>query len=87
MNSSISLTFEWNTPTGSDTEIIIVDNYTISIRNIRISSYDVVDEMASTPWNVTDLSYNVEYEAILTASNCAGESSPIILTRIYYGKT
>ncbi len=43
--------------------------------------------MISTPWNVTDLSYNVEYEAILTASNCAGESSPIILTRIYYGKT
>ncbi len=70
--SNSILTFEWKSPTGKGPEII-VDNYTISIRNTAMSSYVVV-ETAYTPWNVTDLSYNVEYEATLTASNCNGES-------------
>ncbi len=61
---------EWNTLTGNDSEYI-VDNYTLSIIE------DNIIEMipASSPWNVTDLIYNLEYEAILTANNCVGESS------------
>ena len=76
--ASITLTFEWNTPTEFSGPETIVENYTLSIRNTAMSSY-LVDEIVSTPWNVTDLSYNVEYEITLTY--CAGES--IIY---YYGE-
>ncbi len=61
---------EWNIPTGNGPENI-VDNYTLSIRD-NMMLFDE-DWIVSTPWNLTDLIYNIEYEAVLAVSNCAGE--------------
>ena len=51
----------------------------------RPLSHPVSNIVYSTPWNVT-LDYNIEHIATITAVNCAGESSPFILTNIEFSK-
>ncbi len=79
---SFSVILKWNIPTGKGPEDI-VDNYTLSVRDNKMV-YDE-DWIVSTPLNVTDLIYNREYEAVLVASNCAGESS--IQTSFLFSKS
>ncbi len=75
--------FEWNPPAGNGPEAV-VDNYTITILPNPIS-HPISNVVYSTSWNVT-LDYNVIYDATITAQNCAGESEPVVLTNIEYGK-
>ncbi len=75
--------FEWDSPLGSGPEAV-VDNYTISILPMPVS-HPISNVVYSTSWNVT-LDYNVIYNATITSQNCAGESEPVVLTNIRYGK-
>ncbi len=86
MDSLLNTTvvFEWDPPPGSGPGAV-VDNYIISITPMPIS-HPSINIVYSTTWNVT-ISYNVEYNATITALNCDGESSsPLALTDIIFGK-
>ena len=61
-----------------------MDYYKIVITP-RPLSHPVSNVVYSTPWNVT-LDYNIEHTAIITAVNCAGESSPFTLTDIEFSE-
>lgn len=80
---NIIVTFEWNPPEGSGTEVI-VHSYKIALTPKPIShpSSNIVH---STAWNVT-LRYNVEYMATIISVNCEGESSPVVLRDIEFSE-
>ena len=80
---NIIVLLDWDPPTGSATEAV-VDNYTISILPMPVS-HPISNVVYSTSWNVT-LDYNVIYNATITSQNCAGESEPVVLSIIQYGK-
>ena len=73
MHYNTTITFEWDPPPGRGPEAI-VDYYPIFFipRPLSHPSYNV---LSSSSWIVT-VRYNVEYTAVITAVNCAGESSP-----------
>ena len=79
MHYNTTITFEWDPPSGSGPEAI-VDYYPILLTPKPLShpSYNV---LYTSPWIVT-VRYNVEHTAVITAVNCAGESSPYILNII-----
>ncbi len=79
----VAVIFKWNPPDGRGPEAI-VDNYTISILPMPLS-HPISNVVYSNNFDVT-LDYNVIYNATVTAFNCAGESKPVYLTDIEYGK-
>ena len=72
---------KWDPPQRSGADSI-VDFYNISITPKPLSHL-IWNVIYSTHWKVT-LSYNVEYTATITAVNCAGESSTVVLPNIEY---
>ncbi len=80
---NVAVNFQWNPPDGNGPEAI-ADNYAISILPMPLS-HPISNVVYTTNFNVT-LDYNVIYNATVTASNCAGESKPVYLTNIEYGK-
>ncbi len=78
-----TLTFEWDPPQGSGSEVI-VDYYIISI-SPRPLSHSITNVVPSFPWNVT-LAHNTVYSANITAVNCAGVSDTFVLFDIEYSK-
>ena len=61
-----------------------MDYYPITVTP-RPLSHPVSNIVYSTPWNVT-LNFNIEYTVTITAVNCAGESSPFVLTNIEFSE-
>ena len=78
--SDIILTFKWDKSKILGTEKIIVDYY-----NVLITSklQQVLYVVYSSPWNVT-LDYNKNYNASITAVNCVGKSSPLLVSNIKF---
>ena len=62
-----------------------MDYYSIVVTP-RPLSHPVSNIVYSTHWNVT-LEYNINHTAAITAVNCAGESSPFILTKIEFSES
>ena len=83
LHYNTTITFEWDPPPGRGPETI-VDYYPILLtpRPLSHPSYNV---LYSSSWSVT-VRYNVEYTAVITAINCAGESSPFTLLNIKFGE-
>ena len=61
-----------------------MDYYPITVTPKPLS-HPVSNIVYSTPWNVT-LDYNIDHTATITAVNCAGESSPFIVTNIEFSE-
>ena len=71
-----TVTINWDAPQGSGTEAV-VDEYHISI--LPTPTYGpVMNLVVSPPWNVT-LTHNIVYTGNITAINCAGESTPLLI--------
>ena len=83
LHYNTTITFEWDPPPGSGPEAI-VDYYSIIVTP-RPLSHPILNIVFSTLWNVT-LNYNIEHTAIITAVNCAGESSPFTLLNIEFSE-
>ncbi len=77
---NIEVVLDWDPPSGPD----VVDNYTIYVLPMPVS-HPISNVVNSTSWNVT-LDYNVIYNVTITSRNCAGESEPVVLANIHYGK-
>ena len=60
-------------------------DYYLIVVTPRPLSHTILNIVYSTPWNVT-LNFNIEYTASITAVNCAGESSPFVLTNIEFSE-
>ena len=83
LHYNTTITFEWDPPQGSGTEAI-VDNYSILLTPKPLS-HPSLNFLYSPPWVVT-VRYNVEHTAVITAVNCAGESSPFTLLNIEFSE-
>ena len=81
LHYNTTITFEWDPPQGSGPEAIV--DYYLIVVTLRPLSHPVSNKVYSIPWSVT-LEYNIEHTAVITAVNCAGESSPFILTNIEF---
>ena len=78
-----TFTINWDPPQGSGTEAV-VDEYHISI--VPTPPYHpVLNRVLSPPWNVT-LTHNEVYTGNITAINCAGESTPLLIPPTEIGK-
>ena len=75
-----TITFKWDRPQSPGPESI-VEYYEILLSSMMES---VLYTVSSSPWNVT-LDYNVNYNASITAINCAGKSNPVLLYNIDFG--
>ena len=82
LNSSTTITFEWDQPPGNGPEAI-VDKYLVFITPRPLSHPEM--NFVTAPWNVT-INYNLKYTATIKAINCAGESIPLLLPNIEYSK-
>ena len=60
-------------------------DYYLIIITPRPLSHTILNTVLSTPWKVT-LNYNIEHTATITAVNCAGESTPFVLTNIQFSE-
>jgi len=78
-----TIRFEWDPPPGRGPETV-VDNYLISIAP-RPLSHPINNRVNSAPWNVT-IDYNIQYEATITAVNCAGESDSFVLSGLEFSE-
>ena len=83
LHYNTTITFKWDPPPGVGPEAI-VDYYPIIVTP-RPLSHPVSNRVYSTPWIVT-LDYNIVFTATITAVNCAGESSPFVLTNIKFSE-
>lgn len=79
---NIFVTLLWDPPQGMGPQFV-VDYYRIIVSPPPLS--DRIN-LVNTSYLIVTLDYNLEYTAILTAINCAGESSPLFLTGIDYGE-
>lgn len=77
---NVTVTFEWDPPQDKGPETI----YLISIYP-RPLSHPINNTVYSTSWNAT-IAYNLDYTAIITAVNCAGESDPFVLSGLQISK-
>ena len=84
LHYNTTITFEWWEPPPGRGPETIVDYYQIVVTP-RPLSHPVSNIVHSTPWSVT-LEYNIEHTAVITAVNCAGESSSFILTNIEFSE-
>ena len=83
LHYNTTITLEWDPPQGSGPEAVV--DYYLIVVTPRPLSHPVSNKVYSTPWSVT-LEYNIEHTAVITAVNCAGESSPFILNNIEFSK-
>ena len=83
LHYNTTITFEWDPPQGSGPETI-VDSYPILLKPKSLS-HPSLNVLYSSPYIVT-VRYNVEHTAVITAVNCAGESSPFTLLNIEYSE-
>ena len=83
LHDNTTITFEWDPPQGSGPEAI-VDRYSILLTP-RPLSHQSLNVLYSSPLTVT-VRYNVEHTAVITAVNCAGESSPSTLLNIEFSE-
>ena len=60
-------------------------DYYLIVVTPRPLSHTILNIVLSTPWKVT-LNYNIEHTATITAVNCAGESTPFVLTNIQFSE-
>ncbi len=72
--------FEWDAPSESDG---LIDNYTVVI-SPRSISRPITNAILTSPFFVT-LDYNVVYNTSITAVNCAGKSTSVMMNNIDYG--
>ena len=78
-----TVTIDWDSPQGSGVEAV-VDYYTVSISPTPPYQPGMFN-VSSPPWNVT-LTHNLEYTGNITAINCVGESTPLPIPPIKFGK-
>ncbi len=74
-----TLVFEWDPPSGSDTELI----YTVVI-SPRSISHPIINAILTSPFFVI-LEYNMVYNTSITSVNCAGKSISVMMNNIEYG--
>ena len=83
LHYNTNIILEWDPSSGSGPQAI-VDSYSILLTP-RPLSHPRLNVLYSSPLIVT-VRYNVEYTAVITAVNCAGESSPFTLLNIEYSE-
>ena len=79
----VEVFFKWIAPLGIGPGYFI-QNYSVNIVS-ETESYSYNFASAVTTLNAS-LNYNVNYTASVVAINCAGESDPLVLSNIFYGK-
>ena len=81
--SNTTIMFEWDPPQGYGPEVIVA-RYVITISPQPLS-HPTLGVVNST-YFITTVEYNEEYEATLTAENCAGESNTVVLSNIRFSE-
>ena len=81
LHYNTTITFEWDPSQGSGPEAV-ADSYLLLLTPKPLS-HPSLNVLYSSLYIVT-VRYNVEYTAVITAVNCAGESSPFTLLNIEF---
>ena len=81
---NVTVFFEWTSPMGEGSAYA-VESYIFSVSSASNADYYAANNISTSSTN-TILEYNMDYEVFVTSVNCAGQSEPLSITNIHFGK-